>query len=256
MLRIEFDDLSRPSVNALLAEHIRNMHELSRPDQVFALDASKLKAPDVSFWTAWNGKLLFGCAALKELSSTQGEIKSMRTPSARRRTGAGRALLNHVIDVARSREYQVPAATPHSSQPRRFIAAQASSFAVRSGRTGKTGIACSCHSRSHRPVRRFEPDRGGSYGVSRRRSCRDFVAMRPSHGCASQPAPQSLQDGTGRFRAGTGIITGRNRERVRLRHNCPQTAYWPLNPCSPRMAGVAGASGLAARLPSQAGGMR
>jgi putative acetyltransferase len=31
----------------------------------------------------------------------------MRTPSARRRTGAGRALLNHIIDVARSRGYQV-----------------------------------------------------------------------------------------------------------------------------------------------------
>jgi putative acetyltransferase len=107
MLRIEFDDLSRPSVIALLAEHLRNMHELSPPDQVFAFDASKLKAPDVSFWTAWNGESLLGCAALKELSSTQGEIKSMRTPSARRRTGAGRALLNHIIDVARSRGYQV-----------------------------------------------------------------------------------------------------------------------------------------------------
>ena len=138
-VRIEFDDLSRPSG----AEHIRNMHELSPPDQVFALDASKLKALDVSFWTAWNGKLLFGCAALKELSSTQGEIKSMRTPSARRRTGARQALLNHVIDVARSREYQVlylrPAATPHSSQPRRFIAAQASSFAVRFGAYQENG---------------------------------------------------------------------------------------------------------------------
>jgi putative acetyltransferase len=30
----------------------------------------------------------------------------MRTPSAQRRTGAGRALLNHIIDVARSRGYQ------------------------------------------------------------------------------------------------------------------------------------------------------
>jgi putative acetyltransferase len=107
MLRIELDDLSRPSVIALLAEHLRNMHELSPPDQVFAFDASKLKAPDVSFWTAWNGESLLGCAALKELSSTRGEIKSMRTPSARRRTGAGRALLNHIIDVARSRGYQV-----------------------------------------------------------------------------------------------------------------------------------------------------
>jgi putative acetyltransferase len=107
MLRIELDDLSRPSVIALLAEHLRNMHQLSPPDQVFAFDASKLQAPDVCFWTAWNGELLVGCAALRELSSTEGEIKSMRTPSARRRTGAGRALLNHIVDVARSRGYQV-----------------------------------------------------------------------------------------------------------------------------------------------------
>ncbi len=83
------------------------MYELSPPDQVFAFDASKLNAPGVSFWTAWTGELLLGCAALRELSSTQGEIKSMRTPSARRRTGAGRALLNHIIEVARSRSYQV-----------------------------------------------------------------------------------------------------------------------------------------------------
>lgn len=33
-----------------------------------------------------------GCAALKELSRSEGEIKSMRTPNARRRSGAGRAL--------------------------------------------------------------------------------------------------------------------------------------------------------------------
>jgi putative acetyltransferase len=107
MLRIELDDLSRPSVVALVEEHLRNMYELSPRDQVFAFAASKLKAPDISFWTAWDGELLLGCAALKELSSTQGEIKSMRTPSRLRRTGAGRALLKHIIDVARSRAYGV-----------------------------------------------------------------------------------------------------------------------------------------------------
>jgi putative acetyltransferase len=106
MLRIEPDDLSRPQVLALLEEHLRNMYELSPPEHVFAFDASKLKASDVSFWTAWDAETLVGCAALKELSPTQGEIKSMRTPSALRRTGAGRALLNHVIDVARSRSYR------------------------------------------------------------------------------------------------------------------------------------------------------
>ena len=106
MLRIELDDLSRPQVLALLQEHLRNMYELSPPDKVFAFDASKLRAPDVTFWTAWRVELLLGCAALKELSSTDGEIKSMRTPAALRSTGAGRALLNHIIDVARSRGYR------------------------------------------------------------------------------------------------------------------------------------------------------
>ena len=106
MLRIELDDLSRPPVIALLEEHLRNMYEVTPPDKVFAFDASKLTAPEISFWTAWDGEALLGCAALKELSPTQGEIKSMRTPRAVRRTGAGRALLNHIIDVARSRAYR------------------------------------------------------------------------------------------------------------------------------------------------------
>ena len=106
-MRIELDDLSRTQVLSLLEEHLRNMYELSPPDKVFAFDASKLKAPDVTFWTAWKDGLLLGCAALKELSSTEAEIKSMRTPSARRRTGAGRALLDHIVEVARSRGYRV-----------------------------------------------------------------------------------------------------------------------------------------------------
>ena len=105
-MRIERDDLSRPQVLALLEEHLRNMYELSPPDKVFAFDADKLRAPDVTFWTAWKGDVLMGCAALKEISATEGEIKSMRTPSSLRRTGAGRALLHHIIEVARSRAYR------------------------------------------------------------------------------------------------------------------------------------------------------
>jgi putative acetyltransferase len=106
VLRIEIDDLSRPTVIALLAEHFRNMHQITPPGKAFVFDVTQLKAPEVSFWTAWNGDTLVGCAALKEISPTEGEIKSMRTPSALRRTGAGRALLNHVIGVARTRAYR------------------------------------------------------------------------------------------------------------------------------------------------------
>lgn len=106
MLRIEADNLNRPEVLALLEEHLRDMHTLSPPDQVFAFDAEKLRAPGVTFWTAWDDVGLLGCAALKELSLSEGEVKSMRTPRDRRRTGAGRALLAHLIAVAREHGYR------------------------------------------------------------------------------------------------------------------------------------------------------
>jgi putative acetyltransferase len=105
-MRIEVDDVTRPQVLALLDEHLRNMYELSPPEDVFAFDAAKLRSPGVVFWTAWQDDVLLGCAALKELSPTQGEVKSMRTPAALRRRGAGRALLEHLLNVARQRGYR------------------------------------------------------------------------------------------------------------------------------------------------------
>jgi len=105
-MQIEIDDLSRPEVRALLDEHLQNMYELSPPGSVHALDLDELRRPEITFWSAWDGSLLLGCGALKELDPRHGEVKSMRTPSARRRQGAGRAILAHMIEVARSRGYR------------------------------------------------------------------------------------------------------------------------------------------------------
>jgi putative acetyltransferase len=105
-MNIEVDDLSRPEIHALLNEHLQNMYELSPPESVHALDLEKLRKPGITFWTAWEGPLLLGCGALKELDRTHGEVKSMRTPAALRRKGAGRAILAHIIEVARSRSYE------------------------------------------------------------------------------------------------------------------------------------------------------
>ena len=105
-MKIEIDDLSRPAIHELLEEHLRNMHELGPPESVHALDLEKLRRPEITFWSAWDGDALLGCGALLELDRRHGEVKSMRTPEARRRTGAGRALLMHIIGVARSRGYE------------------------------------------------------------------------------------------------------------------------------------------------------
>jgi len=105
-MKIEIDDLSRREIHALLEEHLQDMHELSPPESVHALDLDRLRQPGITFWTAWDGPVLLGCGALQELDPTHAEVKSMRTPKALRRRGAGRALLAHIVDVARSRGYR------------------------------------------------------------------------------------------------------------------------------------------------------
>jgi putative acetyltransferase len=117
MIRIERDDLSRAEVHALLREHLAEMHAVTPPGFVFALDLDALRAPDITFWTAWEGLLLLGCGALKELAADHGEIKSMRTPAAHRRRGAGRAILEHIIAEARRRGYRRLSLETGSSAP-------------------------------------------------------------------------------------------------------------------------------------------
>ena len=105
-MRIELDNLSRHEVHDLLREHLAHMHELSPPESVHALDLTKLRAPDITFWTIWDQSLLLGCGALKQLTAIHGEVKSMRTPAALRRRGAARAILAHIVAEARSRGYR------------------------------------------------------------------------------------------------------------------------------------------------------
>jgi putative acetyltransferase len=119
-MRIELDDLCRHEVHQLLQEHLDNMHELSPPESVHALDLAKLRRPDITFWTVWDGPVLLGCGALRELSPKHGEIKSMRTPTALRGRGAGRAMLAHIVAHARQRGYarlSLETGPPHTFQP-------------------------------------------------------------------------------------------------------------------------------------------
>jgi putative acetyltransferase len=102
---IREDDLSGPDIIALLQEHLEHMHAITPPGSVHALDLDALRAPHITFWTAWEGDALLGCGALKQLDATSGEIKSMRTPARYRRCGVASRLLEHIIAVARERGY-------------------------------------------------------------------------------------------------------------------------------------------------------
>ena len=103
-MEIRRDDPTAPHVAGLLAHHLAELRG-EMADFAFALDATGLAVPEVTFWTAWRGEVLTGFVALKQLDPQHGELKSMRAAPEARGTGVGRALLNHVIGEARARGY-------------------------------------------------------------------------------------------------------------------------------------------------------
>ena len=104
-MRITEGDLSNPNVIALLSEHLQGMADHSPPESIHALDLEGLRAPDISFWSAWDGPELLGCGALKELDPHHGEIKSMRTAHVHLGKGVGTAIVQHIIAEAMRRGY-------------------------------------------------------------------------------------------------------------------------------------------------------
>ena len=103
---IRIDDLEGAAIRELLARHLDSMTLYSPPESIHALDLSGLRAPDVTFWTAWQGDELLGCGALKELDPAHGEIKSMRTATVHLRRGVARGMLGHILGEARGRGYR------------------------------------------------------------------------------------------------------------------------------------------------------
>ena len=104
-MHIREDDLTGERIIAFLQEHLVNMHEVSPPESIHALDLAGLRAPDVTFWSVWEGEELLGCGALKALDSETGEVKSMRTVAAHRGKGVGARVLEHILREAKERVY-------------------------------------------------------------------------------------------------------------------------------------------------------
>jgi putative acetyltransferase len=105
-MQIRVDDLRSAAVADLLRAHLENSKLWSPPQSIHALDVGALRAPEVTFWTAWDGAMLLGCGAMKELDAAHGEIKSMHTAHRHRRRGVASAILAHLIDEARLRNYR------------------------------------------------------------------------------------------------------------------------------------------------------
>lgn len=93
--------LEDPRVQALLTHHVHTARAETRRGSAHALDVSGLKSPDIRFWSAWDGDQVIAIGALRHLSESLGEVKSMHTEQSHRQKGVGSAMLRHIIAAAR-----------------------------------------------------------------------------------------------------------------------------------------------------------
>jgi len=105
-MKIRIDNLESIEVKQLLQEHHEDMLIHSPPESVHALDLSSLRAPDVTFWTAWINGELAGCGALKKLNETHAELKSMRTSQKFLRRGVAAKLLTYILEIAQKQLFK------------------------------------------------------------------------------------------------------------------------------------------------------
>ena len=103
---IAADSPAAPDVRALLARHLEFTTATSPPEDMHALDADRLLDPAVTFFSFRAGGELLGVGALKRLDGQHAELKSMHTVAAARGRGIGRAMVEHLIGVARERGYR------------------------------------------------------------------------------------------------------------------------------------------------------
>ena len=100
------DDPRAADVRALLVRHLAFSNAHSPPEDVHALDLDGLLADDVEFFSFRRDGELLGIGALKTLDPSHAELKSMHTVEASRRSGVGRAMVEHLLAIARARGFR------------------------------------------------------------------------------------------------------------------------------------------------------
>lgn len=104
-IRIRTAQLDTPEFRALIDTHAALMLSLSPPESCHFLPMDGLRDPAVTVWEMRDEDSLIGCGALKHLSGSHGELKSMHTLASRRGLGLGRCMLDFIVAEANSRGY-------------------------------------------------------------------------------------------------------------------------------------------------------
>jgi putative acetyltransferase len=100
---INQDDPRNEDVVSLLQRHLDFARSVTPPEDVHALDLDGLSGPDITFVSLRDGERLLGIGAIKQLDPIHVELKSIHTAQEARGKGVGRAIVEHLIGLARER---------------------------------------------------------------------------------------------------------------------------------------------------------
>ena len=95
------NNFDHPEVNSLLTKHFIELRSVSPEGSAHVLDIPGLKISSIKFWSLWDNNQLIGCGALKFLSNTHGEFKSIRVADKHRKKGMGEKIISHLITEAK-----------------------------------------------------------------------------------------------------------------------------------------------------------
>ena len=95
------NNFDHPEVNSLLTKHFIELRSVSPEGSAHVLDIPGPKVSSIKFWSLWDYNQLIGCGALKFLSDTHGEFKSIRVADNHRKKGMGEKIISHLIAEAK-----------------------------------------------------------------------------------------------------------------------------------------------------------
>jgi putative acetyltransferase len=102
-LVISVEDPRNEDMTRLLQAHLDFCHSSSPPESVYALDVEKLVSPAITVFGARIDGALVGVGAIRQLDSDHAELKSMHTAISCRGKGIGRAMVSHLLELAKQR---------------------------------------------------------------------------------------------------------------------------------------------------------
>lgn len=92
---------AEPDAAAMIRRHLSQMAAQSPEESCHALEGSGLEGPDVRFFLLRQSGKAIAMGALKTLDDGARELKSMHTLAEARGSGAGRAMLDFLLALAR-----------------------------------------------------------------------------------------------------------------------------------------------------------